>query len=515
MSFENFEQKGLENNIDSALTKLDILHGSFGLDIEPVGKYYNGFDSAAMQSVSQWLNLENVQFRPEISNDLMSMTKKMLEGGIDSNGNKTLGLIEISERNINDDFVYACKKQQAGYAAEVISTTKENMISKIEGKGVVTYRADDLPERYGRNHQYIDKVRMDQNGNVIERIQTKFVGHDGQSCWDRLKSKQFEKYLNDAEVDKIEIPKDYYDQIMDNDIIGQEKSSLQKQIDRLLADGKEKIAREKEAQLEKIEHLERKIERSNTTSAEAMEAREHPRLYASKIFAKEIVKEGNEAGMENAAVAAGITFTVSTVENIQRYMDGEITATEAFADVALDTGKAGAAGYGAAFISTSATAVMSQSSHQLVKSLAGAGVPGAVVSYGMDVYDSVIDYAQGNIDGKQLAYDLGEGGAHVGGSILGSAAAGAIAGTVVPGAGNVVGFGVGLVGGMIGCAVASEAYATAVERGTEGAAVLGAKASEIAHNTYERAKVEIPTGAEDVRQALNEYAASFNLPFHI
>ena len=38
------------------------------------------------------------------------------------------------------------------------------------------------------------------------------------------------------------------------------------------ADGKADIAEQKTRQLEKIEHLERKLERSNTTQAEAIEA---------------------------------------------------------------------------------------------------------------------------------------------------------------------------------------------------------------------------------------------------
>lgn len=516
MSFENFEQKSLEHNTESAFQKLDSLHSAFEGSVESAGKFFGGFDASTLKNVALWLNIENMQFNPEIHKDIAEITKTMLDGGKDTNGNSTWGLKTISDKfNIHRDYADINTKQQAGFCAEIVSTAKENMLSKLKGTGEVTYRADDRPDLFHRNDQFVDKIRVDADGNVIERIQTKFVGSDGKSCWDKLKSKDFEKYLDDSKVDKIEIPKDYYDEIKSKNIIGEEKASLRRQIDRLKADGKTDIAEQKTRQLEKIEHLERKLERSNTTQSEALEARKNPEAYAKKIFKQETLIDSHKKGLDNAAVAAGITFTISTVDNVQKYMNGEITAKEAFVDVAKDTGKAGAIGYGMAFITTSVTAVMSQSSHELVKSLAGAGVPGIVVSYGLDVYDSVIDFAQGNIDGKQLAYDLGEGGAHVGGSILGSAAAGAVVGSVVPGAGTVVGFGAGLVGGMIGCAVASEAYATAVEHGSVGAALLGTKASEIAHNTYELAKNEIPTGAEDVRNALNNYAASFNLPFHL
>ena len=516
MSFENFEQKSLEHNTESVFHKLDSLHTAFEDSVDAAGEFFGGFDPSTLKNVALWLNIENMQFNPEIHKDIAGITKTMLDGGKDTYGNPTWGLNTISEKfKINPEFADINTKQQAGFCAEIVSTAKENLISKMKGSREATYRADDRPDMFKKNDQFVDKIRVDADGNIIERIQTKFVGSDGQSCWDKLKSKDFEKYLDDSKVDKIEIPKDYYDEIKSKNIIGEEKASLRRQIDRLNADGKTDLAEQKTQQLEKIEHLERKLERSNTTQAEALEARTNPEAYAKRIFTQETLVESHRKGLDNAAVAASITFTVSTVDNVQKYMNGEITATEAFVDVAKDTGKAGAVGYGAAFITTSVTAVMSQSSHELVKSLAGAGVPGAVVSYGIDVYDSVIDYAQGNIDGKQLAYDLGEGGAHVGGSILGSAAAGAVVGSVVPGAGTALGFGAGLVGGMIGCAVASEAYATAVEHGAQGAALLGAKASEVAHNTYEMAKAEIPTGAADVRNALNSYASSFNLPFHL
>ena len=45
----------------------------------------------------------------------------------------------------------------------------------------VTYRADDRPDLFHKNDQFVDKIRVDADGNVLERIQTKFVGSDGQS----------------------------------------------------------------------------------------------------------------------------------------------------------------------------------------------------------------------------------------------------------------------------------------------------------------------------------------------
>jgi hypothetical protein len=207
-------------------------------------------------------------------------------------------------------------------------------------------------------------------------------------------------------------------------------------------------------------------------------------------------------------------------------------------DIVKDTGTAGALGYGTAFVSTAVTSVMSESSHELIKKVAGSGAPGIVISFGIDTYDSVIDYAQGKIDASQLAYDLGEGAAHIAGSVAGAAASAFVAGevasnvgvvvggavgSVVPGAGTaagmvagkVVGYGVGMVGGMVGCAIASEAYATAVEFGAENAGVLAEKAKVAAQGTIELAKVHAPEKVDDIRNAVNDYASKFNLPFSV
>lgn len=211
-------------------------------------------------------------------------------------------------------------------------------------------------------------------------------------------------------------------------------------------------------------------------------------------------------------------------------MDGKITAQEAALDIVKDTGTAGALGYGTAFVSTAVTSVMSESSRELIQTIAGSGAPGIVISFGIDTYDSVIDYAQGKIDASQLAYDLAEGAAHIEGAMLGAEAAsnvgmaiGGAVGSVVPGAGTAVGmvvgkvagYGVGMVGGMVGCAIASEAYATAVEFGAENAGVLAEKAKVAAQGTIELAKVHAPEKVADIRNAVNEYASKYNLPFSV
>ena len=454
-------------------------------------------------------------------------------------GTRALTLSELGTWQLNTASPYynTNLNQQAGYAAEILSTAKDNILAEATGKDVTTYRPDQKPGYFSNNDPYVDKFRIDnKTGEVVERIQVKFVGNDADGCLKKLVSKKYDKYLNDGKVDKIEVPKDYYDDI--KKMIPDKVSELEKQLERVKAEGKTEVAEKIEKRIAKYKKVDEMLEKSNTTRSEAIDARLNPDKYMKKIFANKTLVESHNAGLESGAFAAGLTAAVSTYDNVQRYMDGKITAQEAAMDIAKDVGTAGALGYGTAFVSTAVTSVMSESSHELIKKVAGSGAPGIVISFGIDTYDSVIDYAQGKIDSSQLAYDLGEGAAHIAGSVAGAAASAFVAGevasnvgvvvggavgSVVPGAGTaagmvagkVVGYGVGMVGGMVGCAIASEAYATAVEFGAENADVLAEKAKAAAQGTIELAKVHAPEKVADTRNAVNEYASKFNLPFSV
>ena len=307
-------------------------------------------------------------------------------------------------------------------------------------------------------------------------------------------------------------------------------SDLEKQLERVKADGKTEVAEKIEKRIAKYKKVDEMLEKSNTTKQEAIDARLNPDKYMKKIFANKTLVESHNAGLESGAFAAGLTAAVSTVDNVQRYMGGDITAKEAAMDIAKDVGTAGALGYGTAFVSTAVTSVMSGSSHQLIHTVGELGAPGIAISFGIDTYDSVMDYAQGKIDAAQLAYDLGESAVHIGGAMAGAQAAstvgmaiGGAVGSVVPGAGTlagmavgqVAGYGVGMVGGMVGCAIASEAYATAVEFGAENAGVLAEKAKAAAQGTIELVKVNAPEKVADICNAVNDYASKFKIPFSV
>ena len=231
------------------------------------------------------------------------------------------------------------------------------------------------------------------------------------------------------------------------------------------------------------------------------------------------ISAAHDAGIKSGLAAVTLSAAISTVDNVGKVINGEITAQEAFVDVAKDTGIAGAVGYGTTFVSSTVASAMRASSHELIKSLGTLGngcVPAAVISFGVASFDSVVDFAQGEIDGKQLALELGENAASVGGGLAGGAllTAGVVAVAGVTALPAVAGIAVGLVGGMVGCALASEAYATIVEHAPEVADALKDKAQDAANSVVELVTNTIPDKLEDMKSAINNFASANKLLIH-
>ncbi|ACD48046.1 hypothetical protein HPSH_02990 [Helicobacter pylori Shi470] len=61
-----------------------------------------------------------------------------------------------------------------------------------------------------KNHELVDYVMVDRNGNVIPGTltQSKFVGRNGAECFEKFLSKDYEKYFENGI--RMEIPKDFF-----------------------------------------------------------------------------------------------------------------------------------------------------------------------------------------------------------------------------------------------------------------------------------------------------------------
>lgn len=343
----------------------------------------------------------------------------------------------------------------------------------------------------------------------------------------RNPSKKFDKYIYDGKVDKIEIPKDFYDEIRNNNLIEAKRAKLEESLVRVKDLGKTDVAAKYEASLDKLNRLDEMLEPSTVTMQEAIDAVKHPTRTTAKLFAKEVLPAANDAGIKSGLVAAGITFAVSTADNFSAFIDGEITADEMVVDIVKETAAAGAIEYGAEFISTAASQAMSKSSSQMIQRVAGSTLPVAVVSFAVESYDSVAAYARGEIDGEELAYELGENAVTVEAAIAGGqvgasigAKIGGVVGSAAGPGGTAVGMAVGsvaggIVGGVVGAAIASEAYATAVELGAEGVELLAEQAENLMQGTLELFEEHVPEKLGEAKEAFGDFIAEFDLPFSL
>lgn len=513
MTFDAIDSSAFIKNGFNVSEQLSKLHAGFDKTVSAVNGAYENFSAATTENVSKWLG-EQGALNVEMSS-VRDSVKQMYSGTENLDGTKTLGLKEISEWKINPEYADQNIKQQAGYAAEVISTAKENLIAEAEGTGTKTWRADDRPDLFQKNDQYVDKIREYADG-TIEKVQTKFVGDSAEECLSKMTSKKYDKYFEDGRIDKMEVPSDYYDDM--KELIAEKKAGLEQQLERVSADGKEDVAQKKQAQIDRLNKIDEKLEKSTVSKQEAIEARINPEGYTRRITRDAVidnVKTSGKEGLKSGAMAAGLTATISTVDNVQKVMNGEITPEEAAKDIAKDTAIAGGVGFGSTFVSSAVSQTMSASSHELIKSIGNSGAPAMAVAFAVSSYESVSDYAQGTIDSTQLAVDLGKNAVNIAGSVAGSAVAGAVVGSVVPGAGTAVGFVAGMAGGMVGTAVASEAYTTALEYGPEVAQGFANKAQEMATQTVETAQKYAPDKVADIKTALNTYIKENNLPIKV
>ena len=142
-----------------------------------------------------------------------------------------------------------------------------------------------------------------------------------------------------------------------------------------------------------------------------------------------------------------------------------------------------------------------------------------MISFGVQSFDSVVDFAQGKIDGKELALELGENAAAVGGGVAGgmalTAGVAVLAGTTVAELPVVTGVALSIVGGMVGCALASAAYASAVEILPEIAETLKEKAQAAANSVTDLVSNTVPEKLGEIKSAINDFASSNKLPIHI
>ena len=364
--------------------------------------------------------------------------------GIDNEATKQLkkSLSSISKSRVNPEYVQQNLKQQAGFSAEVKETANANAEKIIDKDVKRKIRTDDL----GRvNDPLYDHIEVDSSGTIItgSGSQMKFVGGSPKEAFQKLSSKKFAKYLdNDA---KIEVPSDYYDGILQE--ADAQITKLQKQLDDQLAKSNYDTVKSLKKKIEDYQKIKNNLRKSSVSTDDAMFARLHPKLSTTK----DIAKLSHRAGMETAQTAGIIGGSISIIQNLVAVAKGDIEFDDAIKNVAKDTTASVALGYGTGFAGASIKGLMQNAGSGTVRALSKTNLPSTAVIVAVSATKTMYRYFKGEITGLECFEELGQQGT----GMLSSSMFAIIGQAVIPI--PVVG---GMVGGMLGYAIASASYGT-------------------------------------------------------
>ncbi|MCQ2887921.1 hypothetical protein JT072_03030 [Helicobacter pylori] len=325
-------------------------------------------------------------------------------------------LEEISKRKINSKYIKQNINQQAGYSAEIKEQARVNANNILAGKMGRLRQYDDLSstqkaqigERFpdyatpSKNHEIVDYVSVDKKGNVIPgtAVQSKFVGRNGEECFKKLLSKDYEKYWENGA--KMKIARNHYGDFQR--AVNTRIKSLESQIAKQKGLGDFQKAAHLEEKLQKCKTIKAHTRPASTTKSEAIEARLNPKLST----AKDVASVSHQAGMNAAQTGALISGSVSLVKNVYECFVNGKDPKKAIKNTAIATLKGGALSYGSAFASSSLGGLMQSSANKIIQSLGKGSVPAMIVGACVANATVLTRYFSGKIDGKELLKQLGK-----------------------------------------------------------------------------------------------------------
>ncbi|PUD90123.1 hypothetical protein [Helicobacter pylori] len=325
-------------------------------------------------------------------------------------------LEEISKRKINPKYIKQNIHQQAGYSAEIKEQARVNEHNILAGKRERIVQYDNLSseqkaqigERFpdyatpSKNHEIVDYVSVDKKGNVIPGTltQSKFVGKNGEECFKKLLSKDYEKYFENGA--KMKIARNHY-------------GDFQRAVNTRIKGLESQIAKQKGlGDFQKVAHLEEKLQHCKTikahtrpasaTKAETIEARLNPNLST----AKDVASVSHQAGMNAAQTGALIGGGVSAITNIYECIANGKDPMKALKHTLVATAKGGALSYGSAFASSSLGGLMQSSANKIIQSLGKGSLPAMFVGACVANSTILVRYLSGKIDKTELLKQLGK-----------------------------------------------------------------------------------------------------------
>lgn len=302
-----------------------------------------------------------------------------------------------------------------------------------------------------KNHEIVDYISVDEKGNVIPGTltQSKFVGRNGEECFKKLLSKDYEKYFENGA--KMKIARNHYGDFQR--AVNTRIKSLESQIAKQKGLGDFQKAAHLEEKLQKCKTIKAHTRPASSTKGEAIEARLNPKLST----AKDVASISHQAGMNAAQTGALIGGGVSLVTNVYEYVANGKDPVKALKHTAIATLKGGALSYGSAFASSSLGGWMQSSANRIIQSLGKGSAPAMIVGACVTNATVLIRYLSGKIDRTELLKQLGKAN-----TTLVSSGAMAVAGQAlipIP----VVG---ALIGGFVGAAL-SETFFNAFLKARE------------------------------------------------
>ncbi|MCQ2928651.1 hypothetical protein JT089_02345 [Helicobacter pylori] len=396
-------------------------------------------------------------------------------------------LEEISKRKINPNYIKQNINQQAGYSAEIKEQARVNEHNILAGKRERIVQYDNLSSGQkaqvkklfpnyatpSKNHEIVDYVGVDEKGNIIPGTltQSKFVGRNGEECFKKLLSKDYEKYFENGA--KMKIARNHY-------------GDFQRAVNTRIKSLESQIAKQKGlGDFQKTAHLEEKRQYCKTikahtrpasaTKAEAIEARLNPNLST----AKDVTRVSHQAGMNAAQTGALIGGGVSLITNVYECVANGKDPIKAIKHTAIATLKGGALSYLSAFASSSLGGLMQSSANKVIQSLGKGSVPAMIVGACVANATVLTRYFSGKIDKTELLKQLGKAN-----TTLVSSGAMAVAGQAlipIP----VVG---ALIGGFVG-AILSETCFNAFLKAREEAKLARQRRIEIERECHEFIKL--------------------------
>ncbi len=386
-------------------------------------------------------------------------------------------LEEISKRKINLNYIKQNINQQAGYSAEIKEQARVNERNILVGKRERIVQYDDLSSKQkaqiknlrpnyatpSKNHELVDYVGVDEKGNIIPSTltQSKFVGRNGEECFKKLLSKDYEKYFENGA--KMKIARNHYGDFQR--AVNTRIKSLESQIAKQKGLGDFQKATILEEKLQKCKTIKAHTRPARVAKAEAIEARLNPNLST----AKDVTRVSHQAGMNAAQTGALIGGGVSLITNVYECIANGKDPMKAIKHTAIATLKGGALSYGSAFASSSLGGLMQSSANKVIQSLGKGSVPAMIVGACVANATVLTRYFSGKIDETELLKQLGKAN-----TTLVSSGAMAVAGQAlipIPLVGA-------LVGGFVG-AILSETFFNAFLKAREEAKLAHQRRIEI------------------------------------